>query len=1531
MPGEDFFKPQREKSAEEIALLGRIKRSNRFSDDEIVTQMRKQLAREATARITGGVSVREAANLHATKRGEPRGTSGLAESVEGVLQKQVDEQVNAIMSGSYSKPELLRMFRKRGFNTKPGNDDRRGFFAKPGTGFGPFGILKPTDDPRLLSQAGDLVSDLAEVPGIQAMGRFFGKAASPVVGGLKAGLQAIGGDIDEAKATANRGFRAAKSALPFTDKGDDSDIVDFSELTREMGLKNQIIEFPIIGAFGTRDTIDFFGRFATDPFIASGLGVGRLVPKGQAARLAGTLTEASKAGRSFLGFGPRQAGIIGSNVAAQMASGDRALLSVVVPGVGRRAIRLLGSQKYIDAPVAEIFDMARRGMAFSKFGRLLNVKPGPQFEIARQEASAAAQLKIARQIDAADKLQIRIEKGAEVSGMSLNEFHREILNGARKPPRLIIEGDAVDLRPGQRAVRKTGEGTAARRSVEQELGKAQAEQARAGVADRAAREAAELRRTKATERASKIEDRAAKIRDEGNARARRRELEADEAGAGRSPAELQSEGRPAVPGGIKPDPAKARGLRAEAKAIRRKAIVKADALKKRATKIHTDAQKTFSDITGSGQPKKARGELPESGPGSEPLAPRGSARRKQLADAKADRLRIQQDLRTSGEIRATQAEADAILARQKALYREYIDAGFTPDEAVGGARAATLGGIDADAAVLAGQLENQFGAGLFGEMDAGIVISELTDPGQAYIARVLSDEGSALLAKSGMENKFRAFMRDWYARTSHARRRNALWDGMTVPEVNDWFKTHVPGFEKKLFFEEDPAFILARRAVKTQPAHRVSSMVEEYSKVFGRKTSEELIEAGHVPLTDILDETQLQAQRLPAGGSAKDLIEAEVSKALDNVIANPDGANMLGLNYDSIRHLPEAEQRLRLAPFEEKARRAAIRKLIAEKKIAPTVFGRGSTFGNRLKGTNPRDIVIPPEAARDMRHYLNVWMDKTTPGGIVKLYDGFQQMFKAGSTALWPAFHTRNNITNMWLLWASDGPNMASKLARADPVHNLGQKVGRVIKSVGLEDGSALIDTGHPKLGVIRADELLRQMEIRNAFGWGPTSKAELGAVARDPVSHGKVRWRSLFRPEPVERVGLPRSPGAGGVAEAGFAGGGFGFRNTKARKVVATFKAPFRAPNRLGRAVGSASEDFAKLTMYLNELEETGSHALAALKVKKYLLDYSDLSPFERKTLKRVFPFYKFARGTMPLLVETMIQKPGKFAEMAHVQRAFQNGGEPVNQTIVPFYAQKTMYGLEKGENGAVIIYSGSGLPIEDLSELIEDPWHNVLSRLDPMIKLGIQAATGKDLFRGKDLSEVAPSAFRHLPDPVKEFLSFRPVKDKSGRLLYYRASPMLLNWVRNGPFTNAAARFLNTVEKFDTPRLQGTQPDPLFKVLTGINRFELDFTSQKIHETLNLARFYMEFLDGKVAEGKVGKFGSQYSIRRDFVRNQRETGQPTEREWQLERARIKRAIKRLERARKSRRSLVRVQAGKEGQVVSEIGAAGGLRSGGR
>lgn len=187
--------------------------------------------------------------------------------------------------------------------------------------------------------------------------------------------------------------------------------------------------------------------------------------------------------------------------------------------------------------------------------------------------------------------------------------------------------------------------------------------------------------------------------------------------------------------------------------------------------------------------------------------------------------------------------------------------------------------------------------------------------------------------------------------------------------------------------------------------------------------------------------------------------------------------------------------------------------------------------------------------------------------------------------------------------------------------------------------------------------------------------------------------------------------------------------------------------------------EEPAKVALYKWAKDQGQSADQAALTVKKYLFDYSELSDFEKQYLRNVFPFYTWTRKNVPLQLATLLQNPTRLTNQKRVFETFTSmatadESDPIRQAELPTYMQSPEFfrapGVTTAEGEPVTL--ASRMPLFDLNLLTADP-RTLLERggfmLNPMLRVPAELMMGRRLGSQVPIEstrQVDPSALQRL-----------------------------------------------------------------------------------------------------------------------------------------------------------------------------------------
>lgn len=222
----------------------------------------------------------------------------------------------------------------------------------------------------------------------------------------------------------------------------------------------------------------------------------------------------------------------------------------------------------------------------------------------------------------------------------------------------------------------------------------------------------------------------------------------------------------------------------------------------------------------------------------------------------------------------------------------------------------------------------------------------------------------------------------------------------------------------------------------------------------------------------------------------------------------------------------------------------------------------------------------------------------------------------------------------------------------------------------------------------------------------------------------------------------------------------------------------------RFSKTANRIADETARAAHFVEKRKAGMSILEAEESVRKYLFDYSELTPFEREKLSKFVLFYTFSRKNLPFSIQEVFSNRGArgFAMASRDSLA--------GQTAVPEYISEAgNIGLEDGSFIDIRnpIFEANKFSPQGggLSRVLE----KVVSQTTPPIKAAIELATGREVFRGRDLSD-ATRVDRNFATNFLETIGLaQTVETKSGDEL--RLSKNLVPFASANP----AGRFEQTL----------------------------------------------------------------------------------------------------------------------------------------
>lgn len=186
------------------------------------------------------------------------------------------------------------------------------------------------------------------------------------------------------------------------------------------------------------------------------------------------------------------------------------------------------------------------------------------------------------------------------------------------------------------------------------------------------------------------------------------------------------------------------------------------------------------------------------------------------------------------------------------------------------------------------------------------------------------------------------------------------------------------------------------------------------------------------------------------------------------------------------------------------------------------------------------------------------------------------------------------------------------------------------------------------------------------------------------------------------------------------------------------------KTPNRIGKAVGQGIEDRVRGVNFIANLEsalEKGLTKQQAIQyagdmVKQFHFDYSDLTKVEREVIRRLVPFYTWARKNIPLQLENFFNNPAFYHKAESLVRNL-NSASGVDTSDMPAWFKEAMPlalpFIDAGQGKTA--YANVSLPIADLGT-ITDP-KQLLGMLTPLLKVPFETVFNRQMLTGAPISQ--------------------------------------------------------------------------------------------------------------------------------------------------------------------------------------------------
>lgn len=293
-------------------------------------------------------------------------------------------------------------------------------------------------------------------------------------------------------------------------------------------------------------------------------------------------------------------------------------------------------------------------------------------------------------------------------------------------------------------------------------------------------------------------------------------------------------------------------------------------------------------------------------------------------------------------------------------------------------------------------------------------------------------------------------------------------------------------------------------------------------------------------------------------------------------------------------------------------------------------------------------------------------------GKFFRWYDAALRGWKAAQTVLRPGFYMTTFLGNNWQLFLADAS--LDDFARTAQAFRMARRSRKAFRHGSSDEGmlGGVLDRLFPGT-FAKVDNV-------------PMPLSEVWNLARQ---YGAIRTgsRVIEMGEYGPDVLVQHAVGARGGAVTKRVKGGAG---------------------RVLDATGNLSEDMddmTRLILFRRGLNQGMTPAEATEYTYRFMIDYGDLSQWERKAARRLMPFYVYTSRNIPIQLRRLLARPGKFANFDKVRQALAaEAGLPEDWEAILAEADQERLPvpvpIKKLFNSAGLpLFVGLRLPAEDIS----------------------------------------------------------------------------------------------------------------------------------------------------------------------------------------------------------------------------------------
>ena len=215
-----------------------------------------------------------------------------------------------------------------------------------------------------------------------------------------------------------------------------------------------------------------------------------------------------------------------------------------------------------------------------------------------------------------------------------------------------------------------------------------------------------------------------------------------------------------------------------------------------------------------------------------------------------------------------------------------------------------------------------------------------------------------------------------------------------------------------------------------------------------------------------------------------------------------------------------------------------------------------------------------------------------------------------------------------------------------------------------------------------------------------------------------------------------------------------------------------------------------------------------SATQMRLIQVDYDDLTPFEKDYARVAIPFYSFGKGITKAVGTELYNHPdGMLRQVIRAEAAgTRRDEEDIREgNIIPEYMSRGgMINLGTDDQGNMSAITSLGLMHKPALDMAGNPGASALGMVHPLLKFGVEKATGHSMYFDKPLSQLDPSLGRLASNVQNGAGLVKPPEDVPAPNAFLGTG--FEHFVSSSP----AARFISTAKK-----LTDTRKSPWLKAL--------------------------------------------------------------------------------------------------------------------